>query len=151
MPNQLQRMYGEDLLQAVFPDAAACQDNIQGAREIPDHPLVNQALKDALEEAVDAPRLERQLQRLHAGEIRARVGSAPPAQPDWDWQTYGQYLDRLAAGRPSLNVVPLDAPSEARDHLRTHRDYQPDYAYLPSGVIEFNTINIEYPSTLEQE
>src|SRR6185503_312803 len=52
IPNQLQRMYGEDLLQSVFPDAAACQDNIQGAREIPDHPLVNQALRDALEEAV---------------------------------------------------------------------------------------------------
>ena len=36
----------EDLLQAVFPDAAACQDNIPGAREVPDHPLVNQALRD---------------------------------------------------------------------------------------------------------
>ena len=35
IPNQLQRMYAEDLLQAVFPDAVACQDNIQGAREIP--------------------------------------------------------------------------------------------------------------------
>ena len=34
-PNQLQRMYAEDLLQAVFPDAAACLDNIQGAREVP--------------------------------------------------------------------------------------------------------------------
>src|SRR5216683_2056995 len=30
VPNQLQRMYGEDLLQAVFPDAVACQDNLQG-------------------------------------------------------------------------------------------------------------------------
>jgi ATP-dependent Lhr-like helicase len=37
VPNQLQRMYAEDLLQAVFPDAVACQDNLQGAREIPDH------------------------------------------------------------------------------------------------------------------
>ena len=58
IPNQLQRMYAEDLLQAVFPDAVACQDNIQGAREIPDHPLVHQALRDALEEAVDATGLE---------------------------------------------------------------------------------------------
>ena len=53
VPNQLQRMYAEDLLQAAFPDAVACQDNLQGAREVPDHPLVNQALRDALEEAVD--------------------------------------------------------------------------------------------------
>jgi len=44
-----------------------------------------------------------------------------------------------------LNVVPLAASFAERDHLRTHRDYQPDYAYLPSGVIEFDTIKLEYP------
>src|SRR5688572_3134784 len=69
IPNQLQRMYAEDLLQAVFPDAVACQDNVQGAREIPHHPLVHQALRDALEEAVDATGLEKTLTRLVNGEI----------------------------------------------------------------------------------
>ena len=77
IPNQLQRMYAEDLLQATFPDAAACQDNIQGAREIPDHPLVNQALRDALEEAVDLKGLESQLQRLHSGEIQVVARDLP--------------------------------------------------------------------------
>jgi ATP-dependent helicase Lhr and Lhr-like helicase len=77
IPNQLQRMYAEDLLQAVFPDAAACQDNIQGAREVPDHPLVNQALRDALEEAVDVQGLEALLQRLYAGEIQTAARDTP--------------------------------------------------------------------------
>jgi ATP-dependent Lhr-like helicase len=77
IPNQLQRMYGEDLLQAVFPDAAACQDNLHGSREIPDHPLVQQALRDALEEAVDLPGLEKQLKRLYAGEIQAIARDTP--------------------------------------------------------------------------
>jgi ATP-dependent helicase Lhr and Lhr-like helicase len=77
VPNQLQRMYGEDLLQAVFPDAVACQDNLQGAREIPDHPLVYQALRDAMEEAVDATGLEAQLRRLYAGEIRTVARDTP--------------------------------------------------------------------------
>jgi ATP-dependent Lhr-like helicase len=77
VPNQLQRMYAEDLLQAVFPDAVACQDNLQGAREIPDHPLVNQALRDALEEAVDLHGLETQLRRLYAGEIRTVARDTP--------------------------------------------------------------------------
>ena len=77
VPNQLQRMYGEDVLQAVFPDAVACQDNLEGAREIPDHPLVNQALRDALEEAVDAEGLHRTLARLYAGEIRAVARDTP--------------------------------------------------------------------------
>jgi ATP-dependent Lhr-like helicase len=77
IPNQLQRMYAEDLLQAVFPDAVACQDNLQGAREIPDHPLVHQALRDALEEAVDFHGLEAQLRRLGSGEIQAVARDTP--------------------------------------------------------------------------
>ncbi|MGZ5660061.1 MAG: DEAD/DEAH box helicase [Usitatibacter sp.] len=77
VPNQLQRMYGEDLLQAVFPDAVACQDNLHGEREVPDHPLVFQALRDSLEEAVDADGLELQLRRLHAGEIVAVARDTP--------------------------------------------------------------------------
>lgn len=64
VPNQLQRMNAEDVLQSVFPDAVACQDNLQGAREVPDHPLVNQALRDSLEEAVDMHGLEAQLRTL---------------------------------------------------------------------------------------
>jgi ATP-dependent Lhr-like helicase len=77
VPNQLQRMYAEDLLQAVFPDAVACQDNLPGAREIPDHPLVNQALRDALEEAVDLNGLEFQLRRLYQGEIQTGARDTP--------------------------------------------------------------------------
>src|SRR3954462_6697100 len=77
IPNQLQRMYAEDLLQAVFPDAAACQDNLPGEREVPDHPLVNQAIKDALEEAVDAQGLEAQLTRLYAGEMQLVARDTP--------------------------------------------------------------------------
>src|SRR4029450_976157 len=77
IPTQRQRMYAEDLLQAVFPDAVACQDNLQGAREIPDHPLVNQALRDALEEAVDLAGLEGVLEQLVGGEIRCVPRDTP--------------------------------------------------------------------------
>ncbi|MBX3010008.1 MAG: hypothetical protein KF832_00830 [Caldilineaceae bacterium] len=45
-----------------------------------------------------------------------------------------------------LDVVPIGIPYEDKDRLRTHRDYEPDYAYLPNGVIEFDTIKIEYPA-----
>jgi len=77
VPNQLQRMVAEDLLQAVFPDAVACGDNLTGAREIPDHPLVNQALRDCLEEAVDARGLEAVLTRLANGEIAGVARDTP--------------------------------------------------------------------------
>jgi len=35
LPAQIQRMIAEELLAAIFPDAAACLDNIRGARELP--------------------------------------------------------------------------------------------------------------------
>ena len=49
----LQRMDAEDLLAVIFPDSVACFENIQGAREVPDHPLVEQTVRDCLEEAMD--------------------------------------------------------------------------------------------------
>ena len=48
VPPQLQRMLADDLLAAVFPDAAACLENIPGDRQIPDHPLVAQTMRDCL-------------------------------------------------------------------------------------------------------
>ncbi|HYH42608.1 MAG TPA: DEAD/DEAH box helicase [Burkholderiales bacterium] len=77
VPAQLQRMYAEDLLQGVFPDAAACIDNIHGAREVPDHPLVNQAMRDALEEAMDLPQLTAILERIRNGEIACIAKETP--------------------------------------------------------------------------
>jgi ATP-dependent Lhr-like helicase len=67
---QLQRMLADDLMAAVFPDAAACLENIPGDREIPDHPLVAQAVRDCLQEAMDFDGLAAVLERIHRGEIR---------------------------------------------------------------------------------
>ncbi|MGE5525202.1 MAG: ATP-dependent DNA helicase, partial [Rhodospirillaceae bacterium] len=77
LPGQLQRMYAEDLLQGVFPDAVACQDNLQGVREVPDHPLVNQALRDCLEEAMDLPQLTEILKRVVNGELQCVAKDTP--------------------------------------------------------------------------
>src|SRR5262245_61200876 len=67
---QLQRMEAEDLIAAIFPDQLACQENIAGDREIPDHPLVNQTVSDCLHEAMDVEGFERLLGRLERGEVR---------------------------------------------------------------------------------
>jgi ATP-dependent Lhr-like helicase len=77
LPAQIQRMIAEDLLQGVFPDAVACQDNLQGLREVPDHPLVNQALRDSLEEAMDLEQLTRVLDRIQKGEVRCLGRETP--------------------------------------------------------------------------
>ena len=67
---QLQRMQADDLMAAVFPDAAACLENIPGDREIPDHPLVAQTVRDCLEEAMDISGLTALLGRIHNGALR---------------------------------------------------------------------------------
>jgi ATP-dependent helicase Lhr and Lhr-like helicase len=69
VPPQLQRMQADDLMAAVFPDAAACLENIPGDRQIPDHPLVNQTVRDCLEEAMDLAQLQEILGRIHRGEV----------------------------------------------------------------------------------
>ncbi|MBA3477361.1 MAG: DEAD/DEAH box helicase, partial [Lautropia sp.] len=66
---QLQRMRAEDLLASIFPDQVACAENLAGAREVPDHPLVAQTLHDCLHEAMDAPGWLRLLQGLEDGSI----------------------------------------------------------------------------------
>jgi len=70
IPPPLQRAMADDLMAAVFPDAAACPENLPGDRELPDHPLVNQVVRDCLEEAMDFEGLARVLTRIHAGEIQ---------------------------------------------------------------------------------
>jgi ATP-dependent Lhr-like helicase len=69
VPPTLLRQASEDLIAVVFPDQLACLENIVGEREIPDHPLVEQTLRDCLEEAMDIEGLEALLVRMEKGEI----------------------------------------------------------------------------------
>jgi ATP-dependent helicase Lhr and Lhr-like helicase len=73
VPPQFMRMQAEDLIAAVFPDQIACAENLVGEREVPDHPLTNQAIFDCLHEAMDVDGLERLLARLEASEIQVVV------------------------------------------------------------------------------
>ncbi|MGH7507502.1 MAG: Lhr family helicase, partial [Longimicrobiales bacterium] len=81
VPPQIQRMQAEAVLAAVFPDAAACFENIEGEREVPDHPLVNQTLRDCLEEAMDLPRLNAIVRRILAGGVRCIARDTPEPSP----------------------------------------------------------------------
>jgi len=69
VPAQRQRSQTENLIACVFPDQLACVENLSGPREVPDHPLVHQALEDCLREHMDLDGLIRLLRRLHSGEM----------------------------------------------------------------------------------
>ena len=70
VPPYLQRLQAEDLVSVVFPDQLACFENIAGDREVPDHPLVNQTMKDCLTEVMDIERLETHVANLLSGECQ---------------------------------------------------------------------------------
>ncbi|MDQ4068715.1 MAG: hypothetical protein M3203_04445, partial [Actinomycetota bacterium] len=68
-PPPIQRMESDDLLAAVFPQAAACQENVTAPIDIPDHLLVRQTVDDTLHEALDVDGLETLLRQIEAGEV----------------------------------------------------------------------------------
>ncbi len=74
---QIQRMRSEDLLASVFPDQVACQENLVGEREIPDHPLVAQTLDDCLHEVMDTEGWLALLRRMERGEVELVARDLP--------------------------------------------------------------------------
>jgi ATP-dependent helicase Lhr and Lhr-like helicase len=70
IPPQIARMNAEDLLASIFPDQVACAENLPGEIEIPDHPLVQQTIRDCLEDAMDIDTFEKVLRRLESGQIQ---------------------------------------------------------------------------------
>ena len=77
---QVQRTRSDDLLASVFPQVAACQENIEGDIQIPEHPLIQEVMKDVLTEAMDLEGLIRLLAGIRTGAIRClAVDSATPS------------------------------------------------------------------------
>jgi ATP-dependent Lhr-like helicase len=84
VPPQIQRMRSEDLLAAIFPDAIACQENLTGARavrQIPDHPLVQETLRDCLTEGMDIDGLMALLRGIEDKRIECVAVDTPVASP----------------------------------------------------------------------
>ncbi|HVA63840.1 MAG TPA: hypothetical protein VNF74_08960, partial [Terriglobales bacterium] len=75
---QLQRMRAEDLLAAAFPMQVGCQDNHGGEDlEIPNHPYVQETMRDCLHEFLDLEGLQRVLQGLETGAITFAAVDTP--------------------------------------------------------------------------
>src|SRR5215469_9622172 len=81
VPPQIQRMRADDLLASIFPDAAACPENLDAQPRIPDHPLIREVMKDALTEAMDVDGLKQVLTQVLDGSIRCVAVDTPvPSQ-----------------------------------------------------------------------
>ncbi len=81
VPPPIQRMLTDDLLAAVFPDQAACAENLAGEVRIPEHPLVDEAIRDCLHEALDMDGLRALLEDIRDGKVRTVAVDTPEASP----------------------------------------------------------------------
>ncbi|MGA3215266.1 MAG: DEAD/DEAH box helicase [Acidimicrobiales bacterium] len=71
VPPAIQRMEADDLMAAIFPALAACQENVSGPIEIPEHPVVRQTLDDCCSEAMDLDGLTAVLRSIRSGQVSA--------------------------------------------------------------------------------
>jgi ATP-dependent Lhr-like helicase len=82
IPPNILRMQSDDLLAAVFPAQTACQDNAgAGPIEVPEQPLVQQAVEDCLHEVMDIDGLAALLERMRRGELRLLAVDVPEPSP----------------------------------------------------------------------
>ena len=102
-PPPIQRMESDDLMAAVFPMLAACQENVSGPIEIPDHPLVRQTMYDCLHEAMDIDGLRTLIRGLEAGTVRVHFCDTTEPSP---------LAHEILNGRPYTFLD--DAPLEER-------------------------------------
>jgi ATP-dependent Lhr-like helicase len=107
-PPYFQRADAEDLIAVIFPDQLACQENVAGEREIPNHPLVNQTIHDCIHETMDVDGLVALLTRLEAGEMaivgRDLAAPSPLAQEILNARPYAFLDDAPAEERRAMAV-----------------------------------------------
>ncbi|MEO0424105.1 MAG: DEAD/DEAH box helicase [Pseudomonadota bacterium] len=103
VPAQVQRNEAEDLIALVFPDQLACLENLSGPRDVPNHPLVTQAVDDCLHEHMDITRLEGVLREVFDGEFEIVARDTPVPSP---------MAQAVVAARPYAFLD--DAPAEER-------------------------------------
>ena len=102
-PPPIQRMEADDLMVALFPALAGCQENATGPIEIPDHVLVRQTMHDCLTEAMDVEGLVALVRALESGAVAVTCRDTTEPSP---------LSHEILNGRPYTFLD--DAPLEER-------------------------------------
>ena len=103
-PIHLQRMEADDLLAAVWPGLAACQENAPaGPVAVPDHVLARQTVDDCLHEGLSVEGLVEVWARIESGAIAVHTVESSEPSP---------FAHAILSGRPYTYLD--DAPLEER-------------------------------------
>ena len=130
VPPPIQRMLTDDLLAAVFPDQAACAENLAGEVRIPKHPLVDEAIADCLHEALDLEGLRKLLEDIRGGRVRTVAVDTPEASP---------FAAEILNANPFAFLDPAPLEERRARAVRMRRSLPPELdseAVLDPGAIE---------------
>jgi len=136
VPAPFQRNDAEDLVALVFPDQLACFENIQGEREVPDHPLVNQVLEDCLHELMDVDGLKKVLDAIEHNQIEVITRDLPTPSP---------MAHEILNARPYAFLD--DTPAEERRTLAVQQRRSTD----PQSAADMGRLNPEAIIRVKQE
>ncbi|MDJ0882380.1 MAG: DEAD/DEAH box helicase, partial [Gammaproteobacteria bacterium] len=136
VPAPFQRNDAEDLVALVFPDQLACFENIQGEREVPDHPLVNQVLQDCLHELMDIDGLKKVLDGIEHQHIEVITRDLPTPSP---------MAHEILNARPYAFLD--DTPAEERRALAVQQRRSID----PQNAADMGRLNPEAIIKVRQE
>ncbi|MBA3537901.1 MAG: DEAD/DEAH box helicase, partial [Tatlockia sp.] len=137
VPPNILRMLSDDLMAAVFPDAAACQDNLAGQDIVlPEHPLIIETMKDCLTEALDVEGLKEILNLIKQNKIKCIAIDTP---------TPSVFSHEILNANPYafLDDAPLE---ERRTRAVGMRRFLPD-----SMISEFGRLNPEAIEEVQQQ
>ncbi|HEU0033136.1 MAG TPA: DEAD/DEAH box helicase [Kofleriaceae bacterium] len=140
VPPHLIKMRAADTLSVVFPAAQACPENLPGSmpgmpgnREIPDHPLVFETIRDCLVEAMDVEGLRELIERLERGDIQVLARDTVEPSP---------LSHELLNANPYafLDDAPLEDRRTRAVALRRGLPAMPDAAGEDIGVLDADAI-----------
>ncbi len=134
-PPPIQRMEADDVMAALFPLAAACQENVSGPVELPDNVIVRQTMEDTLQEAMDLDGLRELVKRLESGTIEVITVDTTEPSPLCHELLVGKaftFLDDAEAIDRRSRAVPLKRG-------------------LPVDLSEIGTISHEAVATVSDE
>jgi len=132
VPAQFQRNHAEDLIAQLFPDQIACPENLAGPREIPDHPLVYQAVHDCIRVLMDVDGLAQLLQDIRNDKIKVSFIDAnipsPASLAIINARNFA-FLDDAPAEERRTNAV---RTKELSDTLESYPSQKLDQAIIQS-------------------
>jgi ATP-dependent helicase Lhr and Lhr-like helicase len=142
VPAYLQKLRATDLVAACFPEQQMCLDNRPADLDvpIPDHPLVQETLRECLEDALDVRRLTAVLEGIRLGTIRTANREVPAPSPfahqilaAWDYsflddapreerrsrtvQSHRGLLQEVAAGDQLAGVLDPEAIARVAEEV----------------------------------